>query len=351
MKIKDFKQVINADGKMTILGVSTISDQVAMAMKQAGQNFFIMDDFKEKINTNLAQILNVKNLAVVNSASAGIALTIAALIYKADIYNVNKNVKAYKNEVVLPKGQNVDYGAPIESMINLVGGTVSEAGWSNRCSANDVISKINENTVCLMYVVSHHAVQKNMLSLDEMITIAKEYNLPLVVDCASEADWNKYNKLGIDAVIFSGAKAFSGPTSGLVFGDNDELFKNIKGHSLIIGRAMKIGKENIFGLYQAIVDYQLEQKYDVEAFLKVFENIGPKVQTSVTVDPRKIQRIKLSFDPTINVVELSENLKNNDPAIYTRDYYAKQNYLEIDLRSLDLDQAKIIVKEITNQIK
>jgi len=351
MKTNDFKKVINADGKMTILGVSTISDQVANAMKHAGQNFFVMSDFKEKINNELAKILKVKNLAVVNSASAGIALTIAALIYKNDIYNVNKFGKDYKREVILPKGQNVDYGAPIESMINLVGGTVSEAGWANRCSSDDVISKISKDTACLMYVVSHHAVQKNMLSLYEMIKISKEYNLPLVVDCASEADWNKYNKLGIDAVIFSGAKAFSGPTSGLVFGDNDELFENIKAHSLIIGRAMKIGKENIFGLYQALVDYQLDQSYDVESFLSIFKNISSKIKTSITIDDRKIQRIKLNFDPIINVVELSNNLKNNDPAIYTRDYYAKQNYLEIDLRSLDLDQAQIIVKEIKKQIK
>ncbi|POD81691.1 L-seryl-tRNA(Sec) selenium transferase [Lactiplantibacillus plantarum subsp. plantarum] len=33
------KPVINADGKMTILGVSQVSDQVAAAQKQGAQNF------------------------------------------------------------------------------------------------------------------------------------------------------------------------------------------------------------------------------------------------------------------------------------------------------------------------
>lgn len=35
----NLKQVINASGKMTILGVSKVSDKVAQAQKEAGQTF------------------------------------------------------------------------------------------------------------------------------------------------------------------------------------------------------------------------------------------------------------------------------------------------------------------------
>lgn len=36
--------VINADGRMTALGVSTISDDVAKVMKEAAQNYVVIDD-------------------------------------------------------------------------------------------------------------------------------------------------------------------------------------------------------------------------------------------------------------------------------------------------------------------
>lgn len=35
----DLKRVINASGKMTILGVSKVNDAVAQAQKEAGQSF------------------------------------------------------------------------------------------------------------------------------------------------------------------------------------------------------------------------------------------------------------------------------------------------------------------------
>ncbi|MGO0807149.1 hypothetical protein ACTPEF_24595, partial [Clostridioides difficile] len=42
--------------------------------------------------------------------------------------------------------------------------------------------------------------------------------LPLIVDAAAEEDLNVYYELGADLVIYSGAKAIEGPSSGLVIG-------------------------------------------------------------------------------------------------------------------------------------
>ncbi len=69
----------------------------------------------------------------------------------------------------------------------------------------------------IMYIKSHHCVQKSMLSVLDAVQVAKEYNLPLIVD-AEEEDLNVYYELGADLVIYSGAKAIEGPSSGLVIG-------------------------------------------------------------------------------------------------------------------------------------
>ena len=76
----------------------------------------------------------------------------------------------------------------------------------------------------------------------------------MIVDAAAEEDLNVYYELGADLVIYSGAKAIEGPSSGLVIGKK-KYIDNVKLQSKGIGRSMKIGKENIVGLTCAIERY------------------------------------------------------------------------------------------------
>lgn len=103
-------------------------------------------------------------------------------------------------------------------MIELGGGEVVEAGYANMCSPEHVEMMITEQTVAIFYVKSHHAVQKSMLTISEALEIAHKHNLPLILDAAAEEDLKKYVVMGVDIVIYSGAKAFSGPSSALVLG-------------------------------------------------------------------------------------------------------------------------------------
>lgn len=80
--------VINADGRMTALGVSTISDEVAEVMKEAAQNYVVIDDLYKVVGAQLAKVLNVPDVCPTESASAGIALSVAALICGNDIGKV-----------------------------------------------------------------------------------------------------------------------------------------------------------------------------------------------------------------------------------------------------------------------
>jgi len=342
------KKVINADGRMTILGVSTISNEVGEAMKLAGSNYFVMQDLQENIDMELAKMFGFETSHIVNSASAGISLATAALIYKERVHDVNVTTPE-KNELILLKGQNINFGAPIDDLLHLVGAKVVEAGYANRCTSKDIEYRINEKTAGLIYIVSHHAVQKNILSLEEMIVVAKKYQLPLIVDCASESDIKKYANKELDLVIFSGAKAFEGPTSGIVFGKK-AIIKNIVEHHKNIGRTMKVGKENLFGLYTALKNYQNKyDEIDSNSFLKVIMN-NPYLDATIATDNLRpeIKRIKIRLNEKakLNAVELSEQLKKGPIAIYLRDYEARQNYLEIDLRSINLEEMNLINKRV-----
>ncbi len=157
------------------------------------------------------------------------------------------------------QGHNVNFGAPVGTMVNLGGGKVVEAGYANECSAAQLAAAINANTAAILYIKSHHCVQKSILSVAEAAEVAKAHGLPLIVDAAAEEDLRLYYNQGADLVIYSGAKAIEGPTSGLVLGKR-QYVEWVKQQANGIGRAMKVGKEGILGLTHAIERYLAKEK-------------------------------------------------------------------------------------------
>src|SRR5699024_9737391 len=120
------KKVINASGKMTILGVSKVSDSVLEAQKIGGQNFFEMSELVIQSGHYIAKLLGAENASVVSSASAGIAQAVAALIGRGDVYHTMHpyTPRITRREIILPKGHNVNYGTSVELMVQQGGGMV-----------------------------------------------------------------------------------------------------------------------------------------------------------------------------------------------------------------------------------
>lgn len=353
------KRVINASGKMTILGGSKVSKTVSEAMKEGASNFFEVKDLLEKTGVYIANLIGVEDAYIVNSASGGIAQCVASCItkkdprYILDIYNPN-NVK---RDVIICKGHNVDYGTAIEVAVSLGGGKVVEAGYANACNKEHIEYKITDNTVALLYVKSHHCVQKGMPSILDFIEIGKKYNLPVIVDAAAEENLTKYINLGADVVIYSGTKALEGPTSGLLIGKK-EFLNEVKKQSKGIGRVMKVGKESILGLTEAITNYVEKEKTSLasqEQVLKPFNDIVNQligVQAKCVQDAagREILRSEISFDEEAiqkSAKQIVEELKSGEVAIYTRDYQANVGKIEIDIR----DVTKQELEEIYERIK
>src|SRR5699024_7721416 len=75
-------EVINASGKMSILGVSVMTYSVTSSMKEAAAQFYIMEELHEQAGTQIAAYLQTESVMVTNSASSGIALSVASLITK-----------------------------------------------------------------------------------------------------------------------------------------------------------------------------------------------------------------------------------------------------------------------------
>ncbi|MBO0995389.1 DgaE family pyridoxal phosphate-dependent ammonia lyase [Bacillus sp. SD088] len=349
------KRVINASGRMSILGVSAPTDTVMEAMKKGGQNYVEIDDLVNKAGDYIADILGSEAAVIVNSASSGIALSVAALVTKG---NRRKSERLHQDpiaqsEVIMLKGHNVQYGAPVETMVYLGGGKLVEVGYANEGKAEHIESAIGENTAAILYVKSHHAVQKNMISVEEAWEVAQRNQIPLIVDAAAEEDLQKYIRYS-DLAIYSGSKAIEGPTSGIV-GGRREYIEWLKVQLHCIGRSMKVGKEASFGLLQALDEYgekkdTSEQEREVlQVLMSLTEIDGVNVTIVQDEAGRAIFRARIHIDEkqtNKSAEEVNVALKEGEIAIYTRDYGVKQGFFDIDPRPLQGDDIDVIEQQL-----
>lgn len=355
------RPVINASGRMTILGVSTISKEVAETMNSAAGNYVVMEELLDKAGEIISQYTGAEDTCVTPNTSAAICLAIAAIMTGDNMSKVHQipDTTGMKNEVIIQKGHCVDFGAPITQVIRTSGAKVVEVGYANKTDSFLIEGAINENTCALVYVKSHHCVQKGMVSLEEMIDIAHRNNLPLVVDASAEEDIKKYVAMGADVVCYSGAKAIEGPTSGMATGKKS-IISCMKLHYKGFGRIMKIGKENMMGLVKAVEQYSKRNEEEiakkneakVDELIEALKDIS-NIKVAKTFDEagRVICRCSVTILPSakISAKEVVKELENGSPAIFTRNYYVNQGIISFDPRPMiegDVEKIAIRMKEI-----
>lgn len=296
------QKVINASGRMTKLGVSTISKGVGETLVDAASNYILIDSLYEFAGKKIGGMIGCEDACVTSSASAGIALSVASLLCKDNLSMVHhlfdELPQISRREVVLLKGHNVDFGAPVAEMIQLGGGKVVEVGYANGSRLEDIEHAVNENTLAVFFVKSHHCVQKDMVDVQDVVKLANRLHVPCIINAAAEEDLSRYMAMGADMVCYSGAKAIEGPTSGFVACKTTELA------SLIQDEA---GRE----IYRAKITFHKET-YGYSA------------------------------------KEMISRLQEGEYAVYTRDYQANIGSLAIVPRPLNsLDELEYIYKRIS----
>lgn len=296
------QKVINASGRMTKLGVSTISKGVGETLVDAASNYILIDSLYEFAGKKIGGMIGCEDACVTSSASAGIALSVASLLCKDNLSMVHhlfdELPQISRREVVLLKGHNVDFGAPVAEMIQLGGGKVVEVGYANGSRLEDIEHAVNENTLAVFFVKSHHCVQKDMVDVQDVVKLANRLHVPCIIDAAAEEDLSRYMAMGADMVCYSGAKAIEGPTSGFVACKTTELAALIQDEA---------GRE----IYRAKITFHKET-YGYSA------------------------------------KEMLSRLQEGEYAVYTRDYQANIGSLAIDPRPLNsLDELEYIYKRIS----
>jgi D-glucosaminate-6-phosphate ammonia-lyase len=344
------ERVVNASGRMTALGVNTLTPDVLEAMSEAGQAYVDIDELQRAAGRAVAGLIGAEDAMLTTGAAAGVALMVAATIAGSDITRVQAlpDPLDAPARIVIQAGHQVNFGAQVTQLIRMAGGTPVAVGSVNSVSKGHLQGALDKHTAAFMFVQSHHAVQKGMLSLAECIEICRDDGVPVLVDAAAEEDLNRFVSSGADLVTFSGGKAIGGPTSGIVAGRAD-LVEACRAQGVGIGRPMKIGKEGIAGLLSALTAYvdrdiAAERSRCSALVDQILTGLDDAVETRRLQDEagRGIERAGVVLDPQ-RARDLVAHLAAASPPVYPRGHLLNLGIVAFDPRPLaDTDIEHVI---------
>lgn len=356
--------VVNAAGKMTYLGGSACDAETAAALATAARAWVDMSEMMHVAGERVASATGAEAGFVTDCAAAGIAVAAAACVTGGDpglVAQVPRLPDGIEHRIVLQKGHAVDFGAPLPLMLRLGGAEVVEVGTSNRCTPELVESAVRRGAAAIAYVVSHHVTGDELCSLSDVLDVAYRHDVPVLVDAAAETDLRGYVASGADLVVYSGHKAVGGPTSGMICGRRD-LIAACAAQQAGIGRATKIGKENVAGLLVALDTYTTRSPGAEYARLRELADLVASALRGLTgLDVeivsdtgRPIPRTRVHVWPDeagVDAVELVRRLAAGTPPVRCRAHHAARGFFDLDPRPLGDDGPALLGAAVRRALK
>jgi L-seryl-tRNA(Ser) seleniumtransferase len=266
-------RIINAAGYLTRLGNSIMDPHVLRAMEEASGSFVELDQAQLAASRVIAAITGAEAGYVVGGAAAGLALAAAACIAGDDLDRIRRlpDTEGMSNEIILPEGHEIYY----ERFIRLAGARLTfvpdEAALTKA---------IGPDTVGIFYEAS----MPGPIPQASLASAGRAAGIPVVADAAVSVPPVRNLRAiladGTDLAVFTGSKAVRGPAgSGFVAGRGDLVRSVMLQHQdwdvavelskardqwlwgtsppfvMGMGRAFKVGKEDIAGLVAALQAY------------------------------------------------------------------------------------------------
>jgi D-glucosaminate-6-phosphate ammonia-lyase len=283
-----FARVINAAGTVTRLGASPIDAEVIAAMSAAAQYSVDIAELQGHASQIISQCTGAEAGIVTCGAMAGLLVGAAACITGFDAVKMSRlpDTEGMRNEFIVARSHRNSY----DHGVRAAGARLVEVGLADRltdCGVRDTEAwefegAIGERTAGILYL----ARADSRPPLSSVVRAAHAAKVPVLVDAAAElppaSNLRRFIEEGADLVVFSGGKALGGPSaSGILCGrralvasallqqlDLDYLYEDwhppaplidkrelrgVPRHG--IGRACKVGKEQIVGLLAALTRF------------------------------------------------------------------------------------------------
>jgi len=337
-------RIINAAGYLTRLGNSIMDPPVLRAMEAASRSFVELDKAQLAASGIIAAVTGAEAGYVVGGAAAGLALAAAACIAGDDLDRIRRlpDTEGMPNEIILPEGHEIYY----ERFIRLAGARLTfvpdEAALDKA---------IGPDTVGIFYEAS----MSGPIAQASLVSRGQAAGIPVVADAAVSVPPARNLRAiladGTDLAVFTGSKAVRGPAgSGFVAGRGDLVRSVMLQHQdwdvavelgnardqwlwatsppfvMGMGRAFKVGKEDIAGLVAALQAYdQRDHDADLRDWSARLRSIaaelsllkGIDVDLREAGDDRAVPQLQVTADAAGWPVErLAAELRTGDPAVW-----------------------------------
>jgi L-seryl-tRNA(Ser) seleniumtransferase len=251
-------KTINAAGTYTYLTGCTMPPSVQAAVALAARHPVYLADLQKAAGEYIARQLRCEAAVVTAGAASAVTLATAACMTVANgpsaSHAMPTEMNGLKNEVIIQKAHHYDYDHAMRNCgIRFV----------DVETLQEYEAAFTRNTVmCFFY----NAADEGKISREDWIRVAHAHGVPCLNDAAADVPpisnlWN-YTHMGFDLVAFSGGKGIRGPqNAGLLLGKANLIAAAANNNSPnddVVGRGMKVAKEQIVGMVAA-VDWFLSQ--------------------------------------------------------------------------------------------
>ena len=382
--------IINASGAVTRLGGAPMDPETLTAFAEAARASVPLEQLQASASRIIAKATATEAGLITSGAASALTLGTAAILtgYNLKRMETLPNCQDFPNQFVIARQQRNGY----DHAIRASGAHLVEVGF-NELAANAGVRQtetweygatFNTNTAGVVYVYS----SKSTPDLRQVVDIAHEHHLPVLVDAAAElppkSNLKSIAATGADLVAFSGGKAIRGPQStGILCGKRDLIgsaalqmldmddhlefwdppadfidrtkFEGIPRHG--IGRGFKVSKEEIIALLVALRLF-ISGAYDASVLTarSILEGIAKRLQDCPVQcaiydkeDKESLPVLEITVKETISgptAMTICRDLRYENPPIYLGHARVKEGKLLVNPLHLDKKAAEIISERI-----
>ena len=391
MKYEDLGVVpiINACGTVTRLGGAPLDTAALAAYASAAQQSVAIEELQIAVSQQLSQWLDCEAGLIASGAAAALTLGTAAILAGTDIARMEAlpATTQFPNELLIASDQRSGYDHAVRAAgakIVAVGmnEVVSGAGV-RRVEPWEYAAAITEQTAGILYVQT----DSSRPLLADVIRVAKEHGLPVLVDAAGEIppveNLKRLVDLGADLVAFSGGKAMRGPqATGLLLGTRTLVgsallqMLDMDDHPTLwtapaeffgagevvgmprhgIGRGLKVSKESIMAVMTALEKFLgPEQSNLMNVWHEMLQRISAALHAAGVVaeliaHENQVPRLNVKVNPEQDAFEVCQCLRSSSPRVFVGHSRLDEGLLVINAMAVRENEIEPLIAALLSHI-
>lgn len=383
--------VINAVGEHTRISGTRMRPEAAEAMRRATEAHVHLADLQSHASELIAEATGAEMGYVTSGAAAALTLATAACIADTDYRITNRlpHTDGVPSDVLIARAHRNEYEVAFRAAgADLVGFGLNNLGNGvEDVEPWEIETAITDETVAVAFIDRPFTE----LSLETIVEVAHDHDLPVIVDAAAELppkeNLTRYIDEGADLVAFSGGKAVRGPQATGILAGRSELVSaaalqhlpsgvdtefwesgppaklfdtdalpGVPRHG--IGRGMKVGKEELLGLVTALESFLDEDEEELHrewnervqrAASYLGEIDGLDAQICDSDETRVVTTALVSVNERVagvNATELIHRLRDENPRIYVDESQHERGVFRLNPKCLTDEELDHVVDRI-----